>query len=301
MSSCRGQCYDEAANMAGIRNGVAAQMCAEEPRATYTHCYGHALNLAASDTVKKNKILCDVLDTVFEITKLLKFSPKRDALFTKLKQEITPGTPGFRTLCPTRWTVRAASLKSVIDNYLVFQALWEEVKDAVNDSEIRARVIGVNATMNRFDFLFGLVLAERLLQHTDNLSKTLQARHWTEYEMLKHLTSSGTDFRCYKENLVWMKLVYHERERFLVDWKLVLPKPFTQVQQRTFILNSTLSVWTLFSMQLRTDSTNLVTKHLNNWKICYSKLPEERNTRRNYLLLSITMVMISHHLALQLS
>ena len=100
---------------------------------------------------------------MFEITKLLKFSPKHEARFTKLKQEITPETPGFCTLCPTRWTVRATSLKSVIDNYLVFQALWEEVKDTVTDSEIRAHVIGVNATMNRFDFLFGLVLAERLL------------------------------------------------------------------------------------------------------------------------------------------
>ena len=74
--------------MAGIRNGVAVQMCAEEPCATYMRCYGHALNLAASDTVKKNKILRDILDTVFEITKLLKFSPKHDASFTKLKQEI---------------------------------------------------------------------------------------------------------------------------------------------------------------------------------------------------------------------
>lgn len=61
--------------MAGIRNGVAAQICAEEPRAMFLHCYGHALNLATSDTVKNNKILCDVLDTIFEITKLLKFSP----------------------------------------------------------------------------------------------------------------------------------------------------------------------------------------------------------------------------------
>jgi len=33
----------------------------------------HALNLATSDTVKNNRILRDVLDTVFEITKLLKF------------------------------------------------------------------------------------------------------------------------------------------------------------------------------------------------------------------------------------
>lgn len=115
MSNCRGQCYDGAANMAEVRNGVAAQMCIEEPRALYSHCYGHALNLAASDAIKKNKILRDVLDTVFEITKLLKFS--RDALFDKLKQEIAPGTPGFSILCPTRWTVQAVSLKSVLDNY----------------------------------------------------------------------------------------------------------------------------------------------------------------------------------------
>ena len=93
LSNCRGQCYDGAANMAGIRNGVAAQIRAEEPRAMFSHCYGHALNLAASDTVNNNKILRDVLDTVFEITKLLKFSPRRDALFTKLKQENSPRNP----------------------------------------------------------------------------------------------------------------------------------------------------------------------------------------------------------------
>ena len=125
MSKCRGQCYDGLANMAGIQNGVAVQMCAEEPCTLYSHCYGHAQNLATGDTVKKNKNLHDVLDTVYEITKLLKFSPKHEAQFTKLKQEITPGTPGFRTLCPTCWTVCAASLKSVIDSYLIIQVLWE--------------------------------------------------------------------------------------------------------------------------------------------------------------------------------
>ncbi len=30
---------------------------------------------------------------------------------------MTPGSPGVRVLCPTRWTVRADSLASVIENY----------------------------------------------------------------------------------------------------------------------------------------------------------------------------------------
>ena len=84
------------------------------------------MNLAVGDTVKQSKIMRDALDTTYEMSKLVKFSPKRDSLFEKLKQELAPDTPGFRTLCPTRWTVRADSLQSVLDNYEVLQDLWEE-------------------------------------------------------------------------------------------------------------------------------------------------------------------------------
>ena len=43
--------------MAGAKSGVAAQIIQEELRETFTHCYGHALNLAAGDTIKKYKML----------------------------------------------------------------------------------------------------------------------------------------------------------------------------------------------------------------------------------------------------
>lgn len=39
---------------------------------------------------------------------------------------------------------------------------------------MRARINGVCAQMRKFDFLFGTLLGEMLLQHTDNLSRTLQ-------------------------------------------------------------------------------------------------------------------------------
>ena len=44
------------------------------------------------------------------------------------KDELQPKSPGIRVLCPTRWTVHADSLKSVLDNYTVLQELWEEVE-----------------------------------------------------------------------------------------------------------------------------------------------------------------------------
>ncbi len=53
ITHCHAQCYDGAANMCGARNSVATQISREEPRAIFIHCYGHALNLAAGDCIKK--------------------------------------------------------------------------------------------------------------------------------------------------------------------------------------------------------------------------------------------------------
>lgn len=72
--------------MNGPNTGVATQIKEIEPRALYTHCYGHATNLACSDSIAQNSILKNAHDTVQEITKLVKKSPKRDAhLFTSYK------------------------------------------------------------------------------------------------------------------------------------------------------------------------------------------------------------------------
>ena len=52
LARARGQCYDGAANMSGAKSGAAKRLSDEEPRAVFTHCYGHALNLACSDALK---------------------------------------------------------------------------------------------------------------------------------------------------------------------------------------------------------------------------------------------------------
>ena len=76
LEKCRGQCYDGASAMAGCKTGVATKLLQKEPHALYTHCYGHAVNLAVQDAVKTNSVLRDTLDTVEEMRKLIKKSPK---------------------------------------------------------------------------------------------------------------------------------------------------------------------------------------------------------------------------------
>ena len=117
----------------------------------------------------------DALDVAFEVSKLVKYSPKRTAELEKLREELTLNSPGFRVLCPTRWTVRAASLKSLLSNYAALQQVWETAKDSTSDPTIKGRIIGVQFQFKTFSFFFGSNLAELVLRHTDNLSKTLQS------------------------------------------------------------------------------------------------------------------------------
>ena len=159
VSMCRAQCYDGASNM----KKVAKEIQSIEPRALYLHCYGHSLNLAVSDTLKNVKCLSDALDHSLEIYKLLKYSPRRDAIFHKLHQELLPQVPGIRNLCLTRWTVRTLSLESIRLHYTTQEATWNEASEVATQSEVKSRINGVASKMKEFDFLFGLMLAERIL------------------------------------------------------------------------------------------------------------------------------------------
>ena len=70
--------------------------------------------------------------------------------------------------------MHADSLKSIVTNYTALDELRDSASTLVRDTEMIARIRGVAAQMKVFDFFYGLVLGELLLQHSDNLSRTLQ-------------------------------------------------------------------------------------------------------------------------------
>ena len=177
LSKLRGQCYDGASAMRGAKSGVATRILAEEPRALYTHCYGHSINLAACGAIRRTKVMKDAMETAYEITKLIKYSPRREEIFrTQRGSADHLYGAGLRVLCPTRWTVRADSLASIISNYVVLQDTWAESITITRDTETKARINGVQAQMRDFNFYFGIVLGELILRHTDMLNQTLQKK-----------------------------------------------------------------------------------------------------------------------------
>ena len=148
MRKLRGQCYDGCSTMSEARSGVAKRIADIEPHALFTHCYGHSLNLAANDTIKNSRVMKSALETTHEITKLIKFSPRREAIFRDLKAESDFASKnraaGIRVLCPTRWTVHTDSLLSILSKYSVLLSTWDEALEAARDTESKARCTNSN-------------------------------------------------------------------------------------------------------------------------------------------------------------
>ena len=100
---------------------------------------------------------------VYEITKLIKKSPKREAEFHRKQAEFCGlmkrdfhvydmDSLTLKILCPTRWTVRAASLRATLKHYGILMKLWRWAQDNVSDSDMKARIIGVQNKMQTFSF-----------------------------------------------------------------------------------------------------------------------------------------------------
>ena len=65
IADARGQCYDGASAMAGAKTGVATQIKSINPKCLFTHCYGHALDLAVGDVFKNVPQLREALETAY--------------------------------------------------------------------------------------------------------------------------------------------------------------------------------------------------------------------------------------------
>ena len=84
----RGQCYDGCSMMMGKKTSVSKQIKDDvQPLALPTHCYAHSLNLACGDWMKNSSVVSKSLATSYDITTLIKFSPKRDSHLRKIHQE----------------------------------------------------------------------------------------------------------------------------------------------------------------------------------------------------------------------
>ena len=95
---------------------------------------------------------------------------------------------------------------------------WDAAKEATRDSEMRARIGGVAAQMEKFDFFFGVELGRKILNMADNLSRSLQEKCISACEGQKLISLTLATFQSIRSDecfdLFWD---YVEGRRSMVD------------------------------------------------------------------------------------
>ena len=138
--------------------------------------------------------VCNVLlrlSVCLKIFSASKSSPKREAMFKDIKKaneseciDLPSKKSGIRVLCPTRWTVRAEALGSVINNYSSLLETFEAALETTRDTDTKACIRGVAAEMTTFTYLFGNIMS----------------CFWKCDDLLNSFCMSGTLFVLSKDN-----------------------------------------------------------------------------------------------------
>lgn len=88
IGKCRGQCYDGAVNVSGIRRGLQARVQEMEPRAMYIHCMAHLVNLVVQDVAKNIPACRNFMVLIRDLITVIRNSPKRLAWFQQFNAKM---------------------------------------------------------------------------------------------------------------------------------------------------------------------------------------------------------------------
>lgn len=155
--------------------------------------------LVCTRSVENVDFIRNILSLVFELGKLIKFSPKRSTLFSTLSQQL-PFNSGdnatgksLRSPWPTHWTFRHTAIESILLNCDNLKATLEVEK---GHDKYAAKAHGMLIQLEMFDTFFGLKLAHLIFSTCEQFSISLQSVDTTFQEairgahfLVKHLKS----------------------------------------------------------------------------------------------------------------
>ena len=187
----RGQCYDGAASMAGVRSGVQAIIRRDAPDAVYVHCAAHCLNLVIAHSSSITAV-DNMLKQLKEVHLFFNYSPKREGLLKSIIEQDVPGTERRRALlqiCATRWAARQDSYRHFYQAYVyVVRALeviahnmWcndlqPEFRGSSWDPSSKATAASILHAITSFQFIVTFLVVYMTLDRLDGLTRKLQGR-----------------------------------------------------------------------------------------------------------------------------
>lgn len=169
IQDCRGQGYDNGANMVGINSGVKTRILNINPRAFFTPCGCHSWNLLLVDAANSSVAAKTFFGFIQKFFLLFSSSSKRWKIIKdKLKVTIKP-------LSDTRWESRIQAVKAVLLQFDDVVECIENLKQQTEQSDTLSDCDSVLNEMFSLEFIISLHIWYELLTRVNTISKLWQS------------------------------------------------------------------------------------------------------------------------------
>lgn len=200
--NCRGQSYDNAANMSGKYQGMQALILKGNRFATYIPCCAHSLNLvgkAAANTCPAAVLFFNFIQELFVF---FTSTPTRYKILTeKLSTEgKTKNYYTLKNLNDTRWSCRADATKALSHGYNHIQDALTMICDDIEQKDIvKCQARGLLQKMSTLEIAIYTQFWHDILERFNSVSTDLQRPAMTLNTAVNTLKSLKT-FVEYKRN-----------------------------------------------------------------------------------------------------
>jgi hypothetical protein len=180
IDDCRGQGYDGAGAVAGHINGLSAQILRSNPKALYTHCYSHRLNLTICDSLNILEVN-NMLKHVKDASNFINISQTRNIPFEQHIKDFEPSSKKTRLadVCRTRWVECVEGLDI---NQELFVPLYHTLDDMATNLEgkfkpsLSSDASSLLTLVSRFDFVVALVITRNIIDLNLPVTQLLQGK-----------------------------------------------------------------------------------------------------------------------------
>ncbi|XP_041434247.1 zinc finger MYM-type protein 1-like [Xenopus laevis] len=171
LKDCRGQGYDNGANMAGRIKGVKSRILEKYPQAIFCPCAAHSLNLVDVHAASSCPEVKTFFGSVNRLYVLFSNSPER---WHTLTEEIAGSLHG---LSDTRWSSRVEAIRPVAKKLpSILQALEKIISSRRLTSDAQSEAVGLYNYFSSFRAILLATFWLKVLQCFDERNKILQAR-----------------------------------------------------------------------------------------------------------------------------
>lgn len=169
IQNCRGQSYDNAANMSGKYNGLQAKIRILSPTAIYVPCTNHSLNLVLNFACESSLEVTNYFNIVQGIYNFFSSSTHR---WQKLAQKVNP-TP--KRLSDTRWSARHDSVHALFVNYKsIIDVLSTFVNDESEKPISKSEASTLLKNIENFEFVLLTIIWSKILERINAVNLALE-------------------------------------------------------------------------------------------------------------------------------